>query len=54
MPIIGPNPNMNRTNLAEFFVWPNSVFLFVAFFLFFLDFLFFMKIILPLQAKKTF
>ena len=24
MPIIGPNPNMNRINLAEFFVWPKS------------------------------
>ena len=51
MPIIGPNPNINKTNFAEFFVCPNSGFLFGALFLFFLDFLFFMKNILSFQVK---
>ena len=26
IPIIGPIPNINKTNFAEFLVWPNSLF----------------------------
>ena len=47
IPIIGPIPNINKINLAEFFVWPNSLLLFfINFFGFFFDDFFFMKTIL--------
>ena len=47
IPIIGPIPNINKINLAEFFVCPNSLlsFLIKVFGFFFVDF-FFMKTIL--------
>ena len=47
IPIIGPMPNINKINLAEFFVCPNSLldFLIDLFGFFFVDF-FFMKTIL--------
>ena len=47
IPIIGPMPNINKINLAEFFVCPNSLlsFLIILFGFFFDDF-FFMKTIL--------
>ena len=48
IPIIGPMPNINKINLAEFFVCPNSLlasFLNIFFGFFFDDF-FFMKTIL--------
>ena len=47
IPIIGPIPNTNKINLAEFFVWPNSLlpFFIILFGSFFDDF-FFMKTIL--------
>ena len=47
IPIIGPMPNINKINLAEFFVCPNSfVVFFINFFGFFFDDFFFMKTIL--------
>ena len=47
IPIIGPIPNINRINLAEFFVWPKSwFFLFDWARIFFEFFLFFMRNIL--------
>ena len=47
IPIIGPIPNINKINLAEFFVCPNSLLLFfINFFGFFFDDFFFMKSIL--------
>ena len=47
IPIIGPIPNINNINLAEFFVCPNSLFAsFNLFFGFFFDDFFFMKTIL--------
>ena len=47
IPIIGPIPNINKINLAEFFVCPNSLlFVFINFFGFFFDDFFFMKTIL--------
>ena len=47
IPIIGPIPNINKINLAEFFVWPNLLLSFVIkFFGFFFDDFFFMNIIL--------
>ena len=47
IPIIGPIPNINKINLAEFFVWPNLLLSFVIkFFGFFFDDFFFMSIIL--------
>ena len=47
IPIIGPIPNINKINFAEFFVCPNSLLSFLINFLgfFFEDFLF-MKTIL--------
>ena len=47
IPIIGPIPNINKINLAEFFVCPNSLLSFlINFFEFFFDDFFFIKIIL--------
>ena len=47
IPIIGPMPNINKINLAEFFVCPNSFFAsFLKLFGFFFDDFFFMKTIL--------
>ena len=47
IPIIGPIPNINKINLAEFFVSPNSVlFFFINFFGFLFDDFFFMESIL--------
>ena len=47
IPIIGPIPNINKINLAEFFVCPNSLFsFFIKFFGFFFDDFFFMRTIL--------
>ena len=47
IPIIGPIPNINKINLAEFFVCPNSLFSsFINLFDFFFDDFFFMKTIL--------
>ena len=47
IPIIGPMPNINKINLAEFFVCPNSLFSFlINFFGFFFDDFFFMRTIL--------
>ena len=47
IPIIGPIPNINKINFAEFFVCPNSLFSFlINFFGFFFDDFFFMKTIL--------
>ena len=47
IPIIGPIPNINKINLAEFFVCPNSLLFFVINFVgFFFDDFFFMKTIL--------
>ena len=47
IPIIGPIPNINKINLAEFFVCPNSLLgSFIDFFGFFFDDFFFMKTIL--------
>tara|TARA_B100001093_G_scaffold129625_1_gene122233 strand:- start:127 stop:357 length:231 start_codon:yes stop_codon:yes gene_type:complete len=47
IPIIGPIPNINKINLAEFFVCPNSLLsFFINFFRFFFDDFFFIKIIL--------
>tara|TARA_S200000501_G_scaffold51242_1_gene41147 strand:- start:287 stop:517 length:231 start_codon:yes stop_codon:yes gene_type:complete len=47
IPIIGPMPNMNNINLAEFFVCPNSLeSFFINFRGFFFDDFFFMKTIL--------
>ena len=47
IPIIGPMPNINKINLAEFFVCPNSLLAsFIDFFGFFFDDCFFMKTIL--------
>ena len=52
IPIIGPIPNINKINLAEFFVCPNSLLsLFIVFFGFFFDNFFFMKTILQ-QTKS--
>ena len=46
-PIIGPIPNINKINFAEFFVCPNSFFSFlIIFFGFFFEDFLFMKIIL--------
>ena len=42
--IIGPMPNINRTNFAEFFVWPNSWFVLFDLVWDFLNFLFFIEI----------
>ena len=47
IPIIGPIPNINKINLAEFFVCPNSLLsFFINFFGFLLDDFFFMETIL--------
>ena len=47
IPIIGPMPNINKINLAEFFVCPNTLLAsFNDFFGFFFDDFFFMKTIL--------
>ena len=47
IPIIGPIPNINKINLAEFFVSPNLLLpFFINFFGFFFDDFFFMKTIL--------
>ena len=47
IPIIGPIPNINKINLAEFFVCPNSLLsFFTNLFGFFLDDFFFIKTIL--------
>ena len=47
IPIIGPMPNINNNNLAEFFVCPNSLLAsFINFFGFFFDDFFFMNTIL--------
>ena len=47
IPIIGPMPNINKINLAEFFVCPNSLLAsFIDFFGFFFDDFLFMKTIL--------
>ena len=47
IPIIGPMPNINKINLAEFFVCPNSLLDFlIDLFGFFFDDFFFMKTIL--------
>ena len=47
IPIIGPIPNINKINLAEFFVCPNSLLDFlIDLFGFFFDDFFFMKTIL--------
>ena len=47
IPIIGPMPNINKINLAEFFVCPNSLLAsFIDFFGFFFDDFFFMNTIL--------
>ena len=47
IPIIGPIPNINKINFAEFFVCPNSVLsFFINFFGFFFNDFFFMKTIL--------
>ena len=47
IPIIGPIPNINKINLAEFFVCPNSLLsFFINFFGFFFDDFFFMTTIL--------
>ena len=47
IPIIGPMPNINKINLAEFFVCPNSFLAsFLNFFGFFFDDFFFMNTIL--------
>ena len=47
IPIIGPIPKINKINLAEFFVCPNSLLSFLTNFLgFFFDDVFFMKTIL--------
>ena len=47
IPIIGPIPNKNKTNLAEFFVCPNSgLSSFTILLLFFFDDFFFIKNIL--------
>ena len=47
IPIIGPIPNINKINLAEFFVCPNSLLsFFINFFGFFLGDFFFIKTIL--------
>ncbi len=44
IPIIGPIPNINKINLAEFFVCPNSLlFFFINFLGFFFDDFFFME-----------
>ena len=44
IPIIGPMPNINKINLAEFFVCPNSFLaFFINFFGFFFDDFFFIK-----------
>ena len=41
IPMIGPIPNINKTNLAEFFVCPNSLLeVLIIFFLLFLNFFF--------------
>ena len=43
IPIIGPIPKINKINLAEFFVCPNSLFsFFINFLEFFFDDFFFM------------
>ena len=47
IPIIGPIPNINKINLAEFFVSPNLLLsFFFNFFGYFFDDFFFMKTIL--------
>ena len=47
IPIIGPIPNINKINLAEFFVCPNSLLSFLINFAgFFFDDFFFIKTIL--------
>ena len=47
IPIIGPIQNINKINLAEFFVCPNSLLsFFINFFGFFFNDFFFMKTIL--------
>ena len=47
IPIIGPIPNINKMNLAEFFVCPNSLLsFFIKFFGFCFNDFFFMKTIL--------
>ena len=41
IPMIGPIPNTNKTNLAEFFVCPNSLLdVLIIFFLLFFNFFF--------------
>ena len=54
MPIIGPIPKIKRTNFAEFFVWPNSLFFLFDLVLIFFVFLFFMKDILLHRNFKNF
>ncbi len=52
IPIIGPMPNINKINLAEFFVCPNSLLVsFLDFFGFFFDDFFF--IITTLQQTNN-
>ena len=51
---MGPIPNIKRTNFAEFFVWPNSWFLFVNLVFNFFDFFFFMNVILLQSDFKRF
>ena len=54
IPIIGPIPNINKINLAEFFVCPNSVLSFLINFLgFFFDFFLFMKTILQQTNSRV-
>ena len=54
IPIIGPMPNINKINLAEFFVCPNSLLAsFLNFFGFFFDDFFFIKIILQQTNNET-
>ena len=54
MPIIGPIPNINRTNFAEFFVCPNFSSIEFELVCFFLDFFFFMKYIVLQSNFKRF
>ena len=53
IPIIGPIPKINKINLAEFFVCPNSLLdPFIIFCCFFFDDFFFMKTILQQSNNK--
>ena len=53
IPIIGPIPNINKINFAEFFVCPNSFLAcFIIFFGFFFNDFFFMKPILQQTNRE--